>query len=291
MTKVYNVTRYGITEQIISKLDKAKQDDEDTDIIDSIASDIIGGLKKKKDFFTKKDIYICPAKDGSTVNLTIKDIIKISQIIDEKIFVLFPSLNTIYDYFIRMTKITAELGIPLTWITPAGMKITQHYLKTKQSYVASNFAGRRKKIVYREWTNIMNKIKQNQACIPNIIHSLDATHLIKIILKAIDDDFSPIITVHDCFGTHPNKMGELEFRVKKEFVLLYTQENFLDTFHNRIIQSILDNKHAIITEDGKQFVFLYDSKIDFYYKEEIPSIPKLGKLDLEKIIHSKYMIN
>jgi hypothetical protein len=97
MTKVYNVTRYGITEQILSKLDKIKKDDEDIDIIDSIASDIISGLKKKKDFFTKRDIYICPAKDGSTVNLTMKDIIKISQIIDEKIFVLFPSLDTIYD--------------------------------------------------------------------------------------------------------------------------------------------------------------------------------------------------
>lgn len=137
----------------------------------------------------------------------------------------------------------------------------------------------------------MNKIKQNQACIPNIIHSLDATHLIKIILQAIEDSFSPIITVHDCFGTHPNKMAELEFRVKKEFVLLYTQENFLETFHNRIIQSIIDNSQTILEKDGKQYVTLLDTKTDSYYEEPIPDLPKLGNLDLEKIIHSKYMIS
>lgn len=48
MTKVYNVTKYGIREQILSKLNKEEKKDEgDINSIDSIASDIIGGLKKK----------------------------------------------------------------------------------------------------------------------------------------------------------------------------------------------------------------------------------------------------
>jgi len=38
-----------------------------------------------------------------------------------------------------------KLNIPLSWITPAGMKITQHYLKTKKSSIAIRFAGKIKK--------------------------------------------------------------------------------------------------------------------------------------------------
>jgi DNA-directed RNA polymerase len=67
--------------------------------------------------------------------------------------------------------------------------------------------------------------KQVQAIIPNIIHSLDASHLINLINTAINKNFTPIISVHDCFGTHPNKMDELSFLVKKEFITLYTKEN------------------------------------------------------------------
>jgi DNA-directed RNA polymerase len=48
--------------------------------------------------------------------------------------------------------------------------------------------------------------KQTSAVIPNIIHSLDANHLIN---SAENLKFGPIITGQDCFGTHPNKLVEL----------------------------------------------------------------------------------
>jgi DNA-directed RNA polymerase len=81
-------------------------------------------------------------------------------------------------------------------------------------------------------------------------------------------------------------MGDLEFMVKKEFILLYSNDNFLQTFHNRIIQSIKDNQLTILDNSysNNKFVLLDDSLI------KIPNTPKLGKLDLIKIIESKYMI-
>lgn len=165
------------------------------------------------------------------------------------------------------------------------MKITQHYLKTKKSSIAIRFAGKIKKMVLKEWTDKMDTTKQTQAIIPNIIHSLDANHLINLLNKANDLLFSPVITVHDCFGTHPNKMGELEHMVKKEFILLYTNEQFLQKFHDRIIESILDNNYIIEYHNNISYV------IDNNRKEhKIPNIPKLGTLDLKLIIKSKYMI-
>jgi DNA-directed RNA polymerase len=64
-------------------------------------------------------------------------------------------------------------------------------------------------MVIKEYTNETNKLKQSNAIVPNIIHSLDATHLIKLINKSGDNKFEPVITIHDCFGTLPNQMDEL----------------------------------------------------------------------------------
>jgi DNA-directed RNA polymerase len=82
-------------------------------------------------------------------------------------------------------------------------------------------------------------------------------------------------------------MNLLEHRVKKEFILLYTQDSFLETFHKRIFQSIKDNNILIL---------INPQTLDKYIKHEgkdikIPNLPKLGKLDLENIINSKYMIS
>jgi hypothetical protein len=285
MTKVYNVTTYGIKEQIKSKLDPLETDSiEVPKLIENMNDQIKNTLKKEEDFF------ICPGKGGMPVYLTEPDIFKISQIINDQIFVLFPSLNKIYNYLIDITKLMIKLEIPLTWITPSGLKITQHYVKRKKkTTIAITFGGRTKKIVLKQWTNILQGSKQTQAIIPNIIHSLDASHLINLINSNIKENFYPIITIHDCFGTLPNKMVQLEFKVKKEFIVLYTKENFLKIFHKRIMQSLRDNNITIIKHNNKNYV-----QFSAYEEEnliEIPKAPKLGKLDLNNIINSKYMIN
>ena len=135
-------------------------------------------------------------------------------------------------------------------------------------------------MVIRVSLNKLDRLKQTNAIIPNIIHSLDATHLINLINNSVDIGFAPIITVHDCFGTHPNKMDELAFMVKKEFVLLYSQDNFLETYHNRLIQSIKDNNFEVVfsIEDKCNYIFNND------YLIKIPNVPKSGELDLKKII-------
>ena len=57
---------------------------------------------------------------------------------------------------------------------------------------------------------IVNSKVETWYNVPNIIHSLDATHLINLINKSHDQGFTPIITVHDCFGTLPNNMKKNE---------------------------------------------------------------------------------
>lgn len=127
-------------------------------------------------------------------------------------------------------------------------------------------------MVIREWTNLTDKRKQVNAIIPNIIHSLDASHLISVLCSSIDSNFNPVITVHDCFGTLPNRLEKLSFTVRKEFILQYVQEDFLKVFDNRIRQYITDNNYLI---DGDEVINKH--------KYKIPPLPKLGSLDLKQI--------
>jgi len=75
--------------------------------------------------------------------------------------------------------------------------------------------------------------------------------------------------------------------VRKEFILLYSQNNFLATYHNRLIQSIKDNNYKVIFNEEEKSNYV----INNYTAIKIPNTPKLGELDLQKIIDSKYMIS
>lgn len=262
MTKVYNVSVFGITLQLKDKLKT---------------------IKKGNNTF-----YCFPGLNGS-INLTSKELYKIAQIIYNQIFILFPSLKNIYNYFIDIAKLMIKLEIPLSWITPAGLKITQHYLKSKKNKISISIAGKSKTLVLKEMEDTIDSRKQNQAIIPNIIHSLDATHLIKLINTIVSINFGPILTIHDCFGTHPNLCHILELLVKKEFILLYIKEDFLKKFHTKIIESIKDNQVPILKdENDNYFITLHHKNKD--EKLKIPTLPSLGSLDIKSITYSKYMI-
>lgn len=259
MTKVYNVTVIGIANQLKSN------------------------TKKKKG---KNTFYLFPTENDKEISLTYQEVFILATIINDQIFELLPSLKGIYKYFKDIIRLMLRLNIPIIWFTPSGLKLTQYYSLSKIHKLSITFARKSKTVVLRESLNILDKKKQIHAIIPNIIHSLDASHLINLINKALTLKFEPVISVHDCFGTHPNKLEDLILLVKKEFILLYTKSNFLENFHNKLIQSIKDNHYDIfIDENGIEYINLKRKKI------EIPKIPNLGKLNIEEIINSKYFIS
>ena len=195
------------------------------------------------------------------------------------------------------------------------MKITQNYMKSSSKKVSIKLGQKTKTFVFKRTSDEGDNRKQAQAIIPNIIHSLDASHLMNIInsedqskmmLHGCSTNY-PIISLHDCFGTLPNNMLALEQLVKKEFISLYTKEKFLEKFHSRFLQSLED--HNIILKEliGKnKNISSYILEYNYSDKDgqitntpmipfkkdilEIPNPPKLGTLNLNNIEKSKYFI-
>ena len=132
MTKTYNVTLIGMKNQLVLSLGNR------------ISSKNIE-LKN-----IKKNVVIESCLTNELIELESKDIIKIAQIIESKIFSSFPLLESVYNYFKKICKLMNNLGLPIIWFTPSGLEITQNYYKFKEIKVAISFAGKSKKLVLKD---------------------------------------------------------------------------------------------------------------------------------------------
>jgi hypothetical protein len=108
MTKVYNVSQYGMAKQLESKF-KIEE------ALEKITDSLSNSLKENKRNSIKNNVvYRAMTIDNRPITLKKYDIFKIASIINDQIFVVYPSLNNIYNYFIEITKIMIKLGIPIS---------------------------------------------------------------------------------------------------------------------------------------------------------------------------------
>jgi DNA-directed RNA polymerase len=265
MTKPYNASIFGMTQQLANSFEiteKAKELLKQKiffkNKINSDFNDDGKALVSTEEIYNPY-IYIAPAFKNEKVLLSKKDLYLIAKIVDNQVFMMFPALKEIYDYLLDISKVLRDLNIPITWFTPTGIKITQHYLKEESHNYYMRSGNTRKTIILRNKIKngnsneyVVDRRKQVESIIPNVIHSLDASHLMFVIRECINSKILPIITVHDCFGTLPNQMFHLEQVVKKQFVYLYTKENFLNKFHKKLLESIEDNNYIIFKKGERK---------------------------------------
>jgi DNA-directed RNA polymerase, mitochondrial len=261
MTKSYNVTTFGVTEQLKSKFEK-------------VAKTI---NHKGKEIIVYD--YKVPTKKNDYVLLNRIEVEKLADIINNNIFNQFPILHSIYKYLTDLAKIYMKIGITLSWSTPNGLQLVQGYNSSKIQKIKINFLGKNRTAVLRKWTDKKDTRREVQAIIPNIIHSLDASHLILIINKWN----SFILPIHDCFGTHPNDMIHLAELVRETFVYLYSSENFLKRIDEKFRQNLIDYKVNTIVKDGVEVVVIPKNKNRNCYIP-LPILPKTGDLNLNDIL-------
>jgi DNA-directed RNA polymerase len=153
----------------------------------------------------------------------------------------------------------------LSWTVPVtSFPVVQHYIEGPVKKIWIQYGppiGERKNTNYFENTlqvaicfiekPVPSKGKQSQGAAPNIIHSLDAAHLVYTTVKA---DF-PVTTIHDSFGALPCDMPALYKIIRETFVELYEK----------------DPLTSILSDIGASHV-----------------VVQKGKLKLESVIESEY---
>lgn len=120
----------------------------------------------------------------------------------------------------------------LEWVTPTGFIVEQLELEYKSRRVDTQIQGLTRFRIAEE-TDQVNVYKMKSASAPNFIHSMDASHLVKLTNVARDLGLD-MACIHDDFGTHAGATVELRDILVTTFSDLYLDHDVLAEFkeHN-----------------------------------------------------------
>lgn len=115
-------------------------------------------------------------------------------------------------------------GLPLMWLTPAGFPVCQDKFKKQSSTLSSKkiYGSEPIRIGVTRLTESVSGRNQTQALLPNLIHSLDATHLAMTINAAHKAGIKRLGSIHDCLLCHPNEAKRLASILRSTFNELYS---------------------------------------------------------------------
>ena len=125
--------------------------------------------------------------------------------------------------FVRdLTKRQAERGLSLEWISPTGVPVVNRYHKSKVKPVEMQLRGTT--VTYRIADGYEPRILKRDAADAapaNLVHSMDAAHLIRSVNAAAEEGIEDFVTVHDSYGTIAPRVTRFQQVVRRELALMY----------------------------------------------------------------------
>ncbi len=270
---------------------------------------ITGIVEHLKEFFIRKYkdntyLYLPKKIEHGTQYISGKDLFKLASIIHSILYETHPELQEVVNYFKRMVSLMSDFNLPVVWITPAGLEIKQKYGKRKSTRVRSgSFKGASYTIVIP--SDKIDKVSQESAFMPNLIHSMDASTITLLIEKLKFFGVYNLYTVHDCFATTINNITLVNELVRESFCEIYANDEFLINLHKFFLEYIrgnfpnsliyndkfIDDNDLITTEMVLNGKFMINNNYQNFI--EIPNLPKTGEFKnfKDNIKKAIYLIN
>lgn len=122
-------------------------------------------------------------------------------------------------------KHAAANGQPVSWTAPNGLRVTSEYDRMRITRVKSVAFGTAIKL-YKPEEGTPDLAKIANAVAPNFVHSLDASHLDRVVIRAHSEGMQPV-TIHDDFGVHAEDTERFHAIIREEFVSMYSGSTLL----------------------------------------------------------------
>lgn len=188
-------------------------------------------------------------------------------------------------FFQQCAAALSHEGKGLTWVTPIGLPVLHHYTDWDSTRVKM-FLHDRNIPVDTNMDNILsgdippthrevrleirtkpskriNKAKAKSAVSPNVIHSMDGSHLMLTVLKAKAQGITNFSLIHDSFGTHAADTNDFFYIIREAFVEMYQDYCPYQTIYNSTLSALDD-------------------------KSKAPQTPKMGTLNVNSVYSSLY---
>lgn len=143
------------------------------------------------------------------------------KLIREVLRMHYPILGKFSGYLGEVAKTLA--GVPLLWSSPLGWPIFQDGFKLEQNKTAGLTikSGTTVTIAYTHLLEIVDPKSQRSKLMPNLIHGLDASHLLMTLLGARKAGLEQFGSIHDCLLVLPNDADTMGSVVREQFAKLY----------------------------------------------------------------------
>jgi DNA-directed RNA polymerase len=197
-----------------------------------------------------------------------------------------PKADEAATWFQHVASTLAHESLPVTWVAPTGLPVVQKYQLFTHKRVnmwlydrkvvvpagdskldeAGNILSRIECLIREAPTKRIDKNKARNGISPNVVHSMDAAHLIKTVVKAHKEGITHFQLIHDSFATHFGHTERFVEIIREAFVEMY--ENYCP------FEAIETAARAALSEDGQ---------------EKLKPAPVKGSLDLQQVLQSAYV--
>lgn len=175
---------------------------------------------------------------------------------------LCPSAKSIMEFFRETSRVINKAGHLLTWTSPIGFPVVQRYYGGVLVKPGDKRWANTQSVVF-EPDNKSSVTQGVQGSAPNVVHSLDASHLMFSAIACADAGIT-MLPVHDSFSTHARDVDEMLDILRDQFVTMYEADPLMD-FHSQQRE-----KHPDLV---------------------LPEPPERGSLDLDLVRGAGYMFS
>jgi len=252
MTRFYSSEQYGFKQQIM------------TDTMEKLDEEVLRGERDEHPYDIEGDGgYACAGYIAKKVWDAIAQVAR--------------DANEGMQWFQTVAGLLAHEGKPMTWTTPLGLPIVHQYNEVAVKKVNLTLGDIEipvldqapvSRLVLNFAQPIPSRIKKSKAksaCSPNVIHSMDASHLLLTVLMAAEEGITDVLLIHDSFATNAAQTGRFFQIIREAMVEMY--ENYCP------FETIYQEAYAALSDEGRA---------------KLPPVPTKGSLDLNGIKESLY---
>lgn len=218
------------------------------------SSTLVGNRNMILAALAKKDTHERPVGDQFQLAVALAPAVR--EAIEQTVIAAADAMSWLQ----QVAAIATDEGRDLRWTTPSGFTVLQRKTTFATKQVTVWYGGKQLRPGLSYATKKLSKVAQKNGVAPNWVHSMDAAHLVDVVLTSLANDMTSFAMVHDSFGVHACDVDKLNRIIRLTFVDMYAP-NRLEEFRTQVQAQLAT---------------------------ELPPVPPMGTLDLAEVLESDY---